>query len=169
MPDKVKELSALIDGFLKDTGAAYPLPNPAYKPVAAKTPKASTDPLDNWKERGCKATVKDGILTMKSTGKPGNAFLGHGMPKMEGPAVVTLRVRSKNGGTGRIDSLPKTSADASIVHSTPLALKAGHWQELKVELKEKAPLGTLRVYLPDSDIDFIEVAPANGKPQRWDF
>jgi hypothetical protein len=48
-------------------------------------------------------------------------------------------------------------------------LKAGHWQELKVELKEKAPLGTLRVYLPDSDIDFIEVAPANGKPQRWDF
>jgi len=169
MPGKTEELSALIDGFLKDTGATFPRPNPAYKPVAAKTPAAKTDPLDNWKERGCKATVQDGILTMKSTGKPGSAFLGHGMPKMEAPAVVTLRVRSTNGGTGRIDSLPKTSADASIVHSTPLALKAGDWQELKVELKEKAPLGTLRVYLPDSDIDFIEVAPANGKPQRWDF
>ena len=32
MPDKVKELDALIDGFLKDTGALHPRPNPAYKP-----------------------------------------------------------------------------------------------------------------------------------------
>ena len=32
MPDKVKELDTLIDGFLKDTGATYPRPNPAYKP-----------------------------------------------------------------------------------------------------------------------------------------
>lgn len=31
MPDKVKELDALIDGFLKDTGATFPRPNPAYK------------------------------------------------------------------------------------------------------------------------------------------
>jgi hypothetical protein len=37
MPEKVKELDALIDGFLKDTGALYPRPNPAYKPVAAKS------------------------------------------------------------------------------------------------------------------------------------
>jgi arylsulfatase A-like enzyme len=169
MPDKVRELSALIDSFLKDTGATFPRPNPAYKPVAAKTPAASTDPLENWKERGCKATVADGILTMKANGKPGTAFLGHGMAKMDGPAVIKLRVRSANGGAGRIDSLPKTSADPSTVHSTAMGVKAGDWQELKIELKEKAPLGTLRVYLPDSDIDFIEVTPANGKPQRWDF
>lgn len=31
MPDKVNELNALIDGFLKDTGALYPRPNPAFK------------------------------------------------------------------------------------------------------------------------------------------
>ena len=35
MPDKVKELDTLIDGFLKDTGATYPRPNPAYVPVKA--------------------------------------------------------------------------------------------------------------------------------------
>jgi len=169
MPDKVSELSALIDGFLKDTGATFPRPNPAYKPVAAKTPAAKTDPLDNWKERGCKATVADGILTLKATGKAGTAFLGHGMANMNGPAVFKLRVRSTNGGAGKIDSLPKTSADTSLVHSTPLDVKAGDWQELTIELKEKAPLGTLRVYLPDSDIDFIEVTPAKGKPQRWNF
>lgn len=169
MPDKVKELSALIDSFLKDTGATFPRPNPACKPVAAKIPAASTDPLENWKERGCKATINDGILSMKATGKPGTAFLGHGMAKMNGPALVTLRVRSAAGGAGRIDCLPNTSADPSVIHSTPLEVRAGEWQELKVELKERSPLGTMRVYLPDSDIDFIEVTPANGKPQRWNF
>lgn len=169
MPDKVKELSTLIDGFLEDTGATYPRPNPAYKPVAAKTPTVNTDPLENWKERGCKATVADGILTIENTGKASAAFLGHGMAKMNGPAVVKLRVRSAKGGAGKIDSLPKTSADPSVIHSTPLEVKAGEWQDLKVELQEKAPLGTMRVYLPDSEIDFIEVTPANGKAQRWDF
>ena len=36
MPDKVKELDALIDGFLKDTGADYPRPNPAFETAKAK-------------------------------------------------------------------------------------------------------------------------------------
>jgi arylsulfatase A-like enzyme len=31
-PGKVKELDALIDGFIKDTGALAPKPNPAYRP-----------------------------------------------------------------------------------------------------------------------------------------
>jgi arylsulfatase A-like enzyme len=30
-PETVRELGALIDGFLKDTGAAFPIPNPAYR------------------------------------------------------------------------------------------------------------------------------------------
>jgi arylsulfatase A-like enzyme len=34
MPDKVRELDALIDGFLKDTGALAPKPNPAHKRLA---------------------------------------------------------------------------------------------------------------------------------------
>ena len=36
MPEKVRELDALIDGFLRDTKATYPRPNPAYKPDKAK-------------------------------------------------------------------------------------------------------------------------------------
>ncbi|WP_395749340.1 sulfatase [Prosthecobacter sp.] len=169
MPDKVKELEAMIDGFLKDTGANYPRPNPAYQPVAGKTPAANDDPLYAWKERGCKATVSDGIVTMKSLGKPGAAFLGHGTAKMTGPATVKMRVRSANGGAGKIDSLPNMAADPSVIHSSAFEVKAGEWQDFKIDLSEKGPLGTLRVYLPDSEIDFIEVAPANGKAQRWDF
>lgn len=169
MPEKVQELETLIDGFLKDTGATYPRPNPAYKPAVAKAPAQSTDPLNAWKERGCKATVNAGIVTMKSTGKTGAAFLGHGMAKMNGPATVRLRVRSEAGGAGKIDSLPNTAGDPSVIHSSPFDVKAGEWQELRIEMNDKGPLGTLRVYLPDGEIDFIEVAPAGGKAQRWDF
>ena len=39
MPDKVKQLDALIDGFLKDTGALVPVPNPASKRPGASATK----------------------------------------------------------------------------------------------------------------------------------
>jgi len=169
LPQKVKELDALIDGFLKDTGATYPRPNPAYKPVAMKTPAKSADPLDGWKERQCKATLADGILSMKATGKPGTAFLGHGMAKLSGPAVIKLRVRSASGGAGKIESYPNGSADPQGMVAVPLEIKAGDWQDVQVTLSKAAQLGTLRVYLPDSDIDSIEVAPVKGKPMKWEF
>jgi len=169
MPDKVAELEALINGFLKDTGAAIPLPNPAYKPVATKAATKNTDPPDGWKERGCKATVSEGILTLKATGKPDAAFLGHGTAKMTGPGIVKLRVRSQNGGAGKIDSFPNGSAEAAGMVSFPFEVKAGDWQELKIHLTTPAALGTLRLYLPESEIDFIEVTPANGKAMRSDF
>ena len=35
-PEKVQELDALIDAFVRDTGASYPQPNPAYRPRAGK-------------------------------------------------------------------------------------------------------------------------------------
>lgn len=169
MPEKVAELDRLIDGFLRDTQAVVPRPNPAYKPVAAKAPARSTDPLEGWKERQCKATVADGVLTLRGTGKPGTAFLGHGTATMRAPATVRLRVRSASGGAGRIESFPNGSADATGVVTVPFEVAAGDWRELAVELKGEAALGTLRVYLPDADIDFIEVAPAKGRALRSDF
>jgi arylsulfatase A-like enzyme len=38
MPDKVVELDALIDAFMKDTGALAPIPNPAYVKSGTSTP-----------------------------------------------------------------------------------------------------------------------------------
>ncbi|MBK8035913.1 MAG: sulfatase-like hydrolase/transferase [Verrucomicrobiaceae bacterium] len=169
MPDKVKELDALIDTFLKDTGATFPRPNPAYKPVAAKTPAKNADPLQGWKERGCKATITDGILTMKATGRPEVSFLGHGTGKMTGPATIKLRVRSQTGGAGKIETFPKSSGDPTGMVSTPFEVKPGDWQDLVIDVKSPGPLGTLRLYLPDSDIDSIELTPAKGRAERWNF
>lgn len=173
MADKVKELDALIDGFLRDTGALYPQPNPAHKPVAATTAPSNGDPLAGWKERGCKATVTDGIVTMKGTGKAGSAFLGHAMGRMTAPAAVTLRLRSELGGEGMIDCLPKQSADPRNVIRTPFEVKAGDWHEVRIELKHRGPLGTLRLYLPVADtpveIDRIDIQSAQGSQQSWGF
>ncbi|MEQ1839369.1 MAG: sulfatase [Verrucomicrobiales bacterium] len=169
MPDKVRELDALIDGFLEDTSATFPRPNPAYKPVAAKTLTINADPLAGWKERGCKATVADGILSLKATGRPGTSFLGHGMAKMTGPATIKLRVRSQTGGPAKIESYPNGSADPGGMLSLPFEVKPGDWQDLQVEVTSQSLLGTLRVYLPNIDIDSIEIVPAKGKAMKFEF
>ena len=36
MPAKMQELATLMDGFLKDTGASYPRPNPLYVPSRSR-------------------------------------------------------------------------------------------------------------------------------------
>lgn len=37
MPEKVEALNALIDAFIRDTGALSPRPNPAFKPQSAES------------------------------------------------------------------------------------------------------------------------------------
>jgi arylsulfatase A-like enzyme len=49
-PALVRELDALIEGFLKDTAAVVPGPNPAYG--GESQPAAAADPLQGWKARG---------------------------------------------------------------------------------------------------------------------
>ena len=169
MPEKVQALSTLIDGFLKDTGATYPRPNPAYKPTVAQAKPQTTDPLEGWKERPCKAPLADGVLSMKATGKAGTAFLGHGTGTMKGPATVNLRVRSTSGGAGKIESFPKGSADPAGMVEAPFTVPAGDWQDLQIKVNNPGPLGTVRVYLPDAEIDWIEIMPAKGKGMRSDF
>jgi arylsulfatase A-like enzyme len=43
LPGKVKELDAMMDGFLKDTGATYPKPNPAYRAGSAESEATTGD------------------------------------------------------------------------------------------------------------------------------
>jgi hypothetical protein len=178
MPEKVKELSALIDGFLADTGATYPRPNPAYNPSAAPARKGvkelAGDPLAGWKERGCKAVPADGILTMTGTGKSGAAFLGRGMGRLSGPAVIKLKVRSSVGGAGKIECYPKGAVDPAGMTSTPFEVKPGDWQEVTIDLGTEGVFGTMRVYLPATsdrpvEIDSIELKPVKGAGQKWDF
>jgi arylsulfatase A-like enzyme len=66
MPDRVRKLQALIDGFVKETGALYPKANPTYDPdwkPAAKKPAANrASPEDFLRKRD---KNNDGSLTLK--------------------------------------------------------------------------------------------------------
>jgi hypothetical protein len=170
--DRVRELDRLIDNFLRDTGATYPRPNPAYKP-AAVTSKAPTAALDAWKQRGCTASITDGILTVKGTGAAGTAFLGHATGNMTAPVTITLRVRSATGGAGRVDCLTQGASKPDEKVSTEFDVPKGDWQTIKVELKQTGRIGVLRLYLPAHEqpieIDQIDIEPKSGKAERWSF
>ena len=178
-PARVKELDALITGFLADTGATYPRPNPGFKPTATKpvNPKAAAaaaDPLEGWKPRQCDVVVKGGVLTMTGNGKAGAAFLGHGTGTMTVPAVMKLRARAAAGGVGKVEWLPEGAANPANVKSVLFDLPAGDWRELSVELAGAGPLGTLRLYLPATampvDLDWVELRGKDSRTaQRWEF
>ena len=171
-PERVKALDTLIDQFLRDTGATYPRPNPAYKPIADAS-NSPADALDAWKQRGCTASIADGVLTMKGTGTAGTAFLGHATGNMTAPATVTLRVRSESGGAGRIDCLTQGAAKPEEKVSTEFEVSKGGWQTITIDLKHAGRIGILRLYLPAHnspvEIDQIDIEPKNGKAERWSF
>jgi hypothetical protein len=107
------------------------------------------------------------------TGKGNSPFLGHGMGRNAGPAVVKLRVRSQSGGPGRIEWLPGGAGDAIGAKSVPFALAAGDWREVAVDLPATGAIGVVRLYLPAADqpveLDWIEIRARSGKTQRWEF
>ncbi len=171
LPDQVQQLDTLIDGFLEQTAATFPRPNPAFN---SSLVKAASDPLNAWKQRGCSAAIADGVLTIKGTGKAGNVFLGHATGRMTGPAVVSLRVRSVAGGAGRIDCLPQGAANDSAAVTFPFDVKPGDWQKITVDIKYTGRLGVLRLYLPATsqavvEIDQIDIEPAEGPAEHWTF
>lgn len=173
LPEKVKDLDTLINRFLRDTGATYPRPNPAYRPVADANKDSEAVALDAWKQRGCTASIGGGILTLKGTGAAGTAFLGHAAGNMTAPATVTLRVRSESGGAGRIDCLTQGAGKPDEKVSTPFNIPKGNWQTIKVELKHSGRIGVLRLYLPvheqPVEIDQIDIEPQRGKAEHWSF
>lgn len=190
-PELVAELDGLIEKFLQDTKAVVPIPNPAFDPAkyhpedeGRQKPKAKAqakaappakalnenDPkLKGWKPRGCVAEVKDGALVITAIGNA--PFLGFAAGKLAGPAVVRLRARSAATGAGKVEWLPTPQA-ADQAKSVLWKIDGGDWREVKVEVPAAGPLGILRLYLPAAqpvEVDWIEIAPDKGKPQRADF
>ncbi len=170
MPEKVAELDALIDGFIKKTGAVVPIPNPDYlEPVAAikKSPTTGLVP------KQCEVAVIDGVMRVTATGK--RPFLGTAQAKFAGPLTVKMRVRSPHGGKGSL--VWKTEAqetfpeEGQVIDYTLSA--AEDWQDLALELPVDGTLGTLRIFLPAEkgpvDVEMIEISAGKGKVRQWAF
>ncbi len=99
MPDKARELDARIDAFLKETGALFPRPNPAYQPRPDGAAAAAARPLGGWVPKGC--VVEQRGRAMIVTGENRNPFLGKTNLKLKGPVTVVLQTRGQ-GGPGKI-------------------------------------------------------------------
>jgi arylsulfatase A-like enzyme len=183
MPDMVRELDALIEGFLDRTEAVRPVRNPAFdiaqyhperegkgalKPEPRPGKDDPGDPaLQGWKVRNASAVVKDGVVTVFS--ELADPFLGVA-PGVSGPARVTFRVKSATGGAGQAEWLPAGKENEAV--RQPYDLPAGDWSEVTVEIPATGPLGIVRIRLPEAalpvQIDHVELTGAD-RSRRWDF
>jgi arylsulfatase A-like enzyme len=178
MPDKVKELDALIDAFVKDTRALYPRPNPAFQPRRATedaSPKPGADRMAGLVPRFCKAAIADGALRIEADGR--TPFLGTAQIRAAGPLVLKLRARSPRGGTGKVqwttqaqDDFPASGQSVEF----PLAAR-DDWQDLAIHVPVDGETRIVRLYLP-ADLSPVDVhaiewfKPGADKPLRtWYF
>ncbi|MEI7946401.1 MAG: hypothetical protein WCJ02_06880, partial [bacterium] len=190
-PGRVKELDAKIEAFLVDTKAVLPRVNPAFDPSkydpkeegiqkpkvkAQPSPKGKDDgddpKLQGWKMRSGTATVKKGILTVKS-GAEAKPFLGVGCPSAGGGGKVELRAKCARDGAGKVEWL-KSPGEPNTPCSVAFEVKGGDWQTISVIIPETASMGILRVYVPSGqpvDIDWIDIKlnAAGSKPKRTEF
>ena len=165
MPDQVKTLSARIDGFLADTGATFPRPNPAFKgPRNAMTAR----PLGGWVPKSCRAEIKDGKLVVTGEGRA--PFLGLTGLKLDGPASIV--VKSSIGGSAKVqwrtadqETFP---AEGQAVEFT-LVPDA----ETRADLPVQGSLVHMRLYLPARQapvaLDHVKISGASGEPLEWSF
>jgi len=174
-PEIARELNALIDGFLADTAALVPKPNPAYRPLGASR---RDDPLGGWVAKGCQATVQDGFLRLvPEAGRPFLATARLGQMAHDGPVLLKLRVRGAGGGQGQVQwrtaDQEKFPAEGQTI---PFHYPLGDgWQDFEVQVPLEGTLVHLRLYLPESaaplEIDAIAfVASAAASPlAAWEF
>ena len=167
IPEKVKELDALIDQFVKDTAALYPKPNPDFRPQAERDPAVGLVP------KKCKVVKSEGSVQVIGEGRL--PFLGTAQVKLSGPLTLKLRARSTAGGDGHVQW--KTDSQESFPESgqtVPYKLPAGNtWQEISVALPIKGKAGIIRLYLPAQtkpvELQSIQFTDENGRERRWNF
>jgi arylsulfatase A-like enzyme len=173
-PDKVKELDALIDQFVKDTGALYPKPNPNFNVAApGKRNENTSASIAGLVARMCKIVrTKDAI---RVTGEGRLPFLGTAQVRFNGPLTLKLRARSTAGGKGRVQW--KTSDQKTFSKSTQIVtydLPAGtKWQDVTVQLPIQGRAGVIRLYLPAEkaavEVQSIQFLNKSGREKLWDF
>lgn len=192
-PQLAAELDGLIELFLQRTKAVVPIPNPAFDPQQydpslegksqPKRQKAASQQtaaaglsedaaiLQGWKPRGCVAEVNQGVLQLRGTGR--EPFLGFAPGRLDGRAVLRVRLRC-SGGSGKLQWLASPTAGPLPEYAAAkFSVKAGDWVELKLQVNSPVDkAGILRLFVPAQDdlveIDWLELANS-GKTRQWDF
>lgn len=173
-PDKVAELEGRIGRFIADTGAAAPIPNPAWKePVVSSSVPVSAD-AGGLVPKQCEVELAGGVLRVTATGP--RPFLGTVQAKFAGPLRIGLEVRADEGGKGRIQwRTEKQEAFPEEGQVMDYTLSGGaEWESVRLDLPVEGRAGTIRLYLParqggSVEIRSIRIEGAEGKSKEWRF
>jgi arylsulfatase A-like enzyme len=172
MPDKVGELDALIDQFVRDTGALYPKPNPDFN-ADAQTRPAASNLTAGLVPRNSQLVKTDGAIRV--IGKGRQPFLGTAQVRSSGPLTLKLRARSTTGGKGRVqwktanqEEFPKS--EQVVTYNLPAG---SDWQDITVLLPIEGNARVIRLYLPAEkaavEIQSIQFLHKSGRKKSWDF
>lgn len=172
-PAKAAELNRLIDGFIRDTGALAPRPNPAYRAQAGAP--AAGEVLAGLVPRGCTAVVtQDGALRVTAQGP--QPFLGTAQVRAPGPLLLRLRLRSAAGGSGRVTWRGSEQADFPEDQAIPYKTSPStDWQDVEIPLPIRGRPAIIRLYVPGGaggvEFQSIEYFTAGDRKlaKRWDF
>lgn len=172
MPKKVAELDALIDGFITDTDAATPQPNPAYRPQLARV-ALDREPTRGLVPKFCEIETRQDAIRVTAAGRI--PFLGTAQVRLAGPLTMQLRTRSSAGGRAKVQWKTvdqETFPDSG--QSVGFDLPGGNgWHETKIDLPVQGRSGTVRIYLPANesavDVQWIEFSGASDQVKAWDF
>lgn len=167
-PELVRELDALIDGFLAATGAMVPRANPAYDPKALAE-------VDGWRPSGqCKLSRGDGILRLDSTG--GDPFVWtNEVPKASGALVARFKMRSTSAGVGQFfwaDEKVRQFGPTVRLNFEPV--HDGEWHEYEVTFTSQGTLQQVRIdpsTAPGAvELDWVRLEGEGGVLLKsWDF
>ena len=164
-PGKVQELDALIERFLKDSGAVVPKPNPAYRPG-----------LGGWDpSKDASLAAHGGLLTMESTG-PDPHMLASLFPPRRGETILEFRMRSTASGGGNVYwglqgskplFVPQRKLALNVVHD-------GQWHTYALRLPAQGALSAIRIDPASApgriEFDWVRLKSADGKiAQQWNF
>lgn len=202
-PKIVRELDTLIDAYIADAGVVTPQPNPQFDPSAFdaskigvqpgglkmppsfpssrkhKSPNSSRAPgkqpsLLGWVIKNAEANVDHDALHVLSSKR--QRFIARAGLNAQGPVDVTLRIRTQDHGTGRLQWRTEGQNQFLAETTQSFDIPSGDWQELSIPLDVDGQLIHIRLFLPSSkqsiDIDWIEIH-SKTKPSpaqmRWDF
>ena len=160
-PRRVAELDALIEDFLKRTGAVQPVPNPAfdsakYRPElegkpTSKAAKKAAAPVAGW-QASAQAQLRreGGGLVIQSTG--GDPWISMSrLPKdAKGPFQLELSLSSQSRG------------EARVYFATPAASGFARERSQSLELKHNGQPEAVTVALPVDQLSALRLDPSTA-------
>ena len=137
MPDKVRELDALISQHLKETGALVPFANPNYRGPGAI--------IKGWSADGDATleSVPDGLKVVSAGGDP--FFKVSDLPDANGPFKVKMRFRTDIEGDGLVFWAEARKGFSPARRMDFPITRDGKWHEYTVALPVESALQNLRI------------------------